>query len=95
MVDKEGVLCGVITLDNIRDIMFKPELYDETMIESLMVLPRDFISVHDSMDDVMKKFSASNAWNLPILKDDKYVGFVSKSKLFNAYRKMLINFSEE
>ena len=65
------------------------------MVESLMVLPRDFISVHDSMDEVMKKFTVSNAWNLPVLENDKYVGFVSKSKLFNAYRKMLINFSEE
>tara|TARA_B100000809_G_scaffold264141_1_gene319177 strand:+ start:946 stop:2703 length:1758 start_codon:yes stop_codon:yes gene_type:complete len=95
VVDEDGVLCGVITLDLIREIMFKPEMYLEVMVESLMVLPRDFISVHDSMDEVMKKFTVSNAWNLPVLENDKYVGFVSKSKLFNAYRKMLINFSEE
>jgi len=95
VVDEEGVLCGVITLDLIREIMFKPEMYLDVMVESLMVLPRDFISVHDSMDEVMKKFTVSNAWNLPVLENDKYVGFVSKSKLFNAYRKMLINFSEE
>jgi CIC family chloride channel protein len=95
VVDEEGVLCGVITLDLIREIMFKPEMYLDVMVESLMVLPRDFISVHDSMDEVMKKFTVSNAWNLPVLENDKYVGFVSKSKLFNAYRKMLIDFSEE
>ena len=95
VVDEEGVLCGVITLDHIREIMFKPDMYDDVMIESLMVLPRDYISVNDSMDEVMKKFTTSNAWNLPVLENDKYVGFVSKSKLFNAYRKMLIDFSED
>jgi len=95
VVDEEGILQGVITLDDIREIMFKPDMYDEVMIESLMVQPRDFISLKDSMDVVMDKFSKSNAWNLPVLENDKYVGFVSKSKLFNAYRKMLINFSEE
>jgi len=95
VVDEEGVLCGVITLDHIREIMFKPDMYDDVIIESLMVLPRDYISVNDSMDEVMKKFTTSNAWNLPVLENDKYVGFVSKSKLFNAYRKMLIDFSEE
>ena len=84
VVDEEGVLCGVITLDHIREIMFKPDMYDDVMIESLMVLPRDYISVNDSMDEVMKKFTTSNAWNLPVLENDKYVGYVSKSKLFNA-----------
>ncbi len=95
VVDDAGVLCGIITLDHIREIMFKPDLYAEVLIESLMELPRNYISVNDSMDQVMKKFTTSNAWNLPVLEDDKYVGFVSKSKLFNAYRKMLIEFSEE
>lgn len=95
VVDSDGVLQGIITLDDIREIMFKPEMYDEVKINSLMVHPRDFISLGDSMDVVMNKFSKSNAWNLPVLQNDKYVGFVSKSKLFNAYRKMLINFSDE
>ncbi len=95
VVDEEGILRGVITLDDIREIMFKPEMYNDVKIESLMVQPRDFINLGDSMDVVMEKFSKSNAWNLPVLENDRYVGFVSKSKLFNAYRKMLINFSEE
>ncbi len=95
VVDDEGVLLGIISLDDIRDIMFKPELYDEVKIESLMVQPLNIIDSHDNMDVVMEKFSKANAWNLPVLENGKYVGFVSKSKLFNAYRKMLINFSEE
>ena len=95
VVDEDGILRGIITLDNIREIMFKPNMYDEVMIVSLMVQPSEHINLNDSMDVVMDKFSSSNAWNLPVLENDKYVGFVSKSKLFNAYRKMLINFSEE
>jgi chloride channel protein, CIC family len=95
VVSDDRVLQGIITLDNIRDIMFKPELYDEVIIESLMVQPIDFINSHDNMDVVMDKFSKSNAWNLPVLEHGEYIGFVSKSKLFNAYRKMLIDFSDE
>lgn len=95
VVDKEGFLHGIITLDDIRDIMFKPEMYDNVKIESLMIQPSAYINSDDTMDVVMDKFSKTNAWNLPVLDNGNYVGFVSKSKLFNAYRKMLINFSEE
>lgn len=95
VVDNDGVLNGIITLDHIRDIMFKPELYKEVYINSLMIQPITCVNSTDTMDVVMKKFSETNAWNLPVIDDGKYVGFVSKSKLFNAYRKMLINFSEE
>jgi CIC family chloride channel protein len=95
VVDDTGILCGIIMLDHIREIMFKPELYQTVSVESLMVLPQDYILITDSMDEVMKKFTISNAWNLPVLENDKYVGFVSKSKLFTAYRKMLIDFSQD
>ena len=43
----------------------------------------------------MNKFETSGAWNLPVLDDGKYVGFVSKSKLFSAYRKLLRDFYDE
>lgn len=95
VVDNYGLLHGIISLDDIREIMFKPELYEEVKVEALMVQPNNFIYSDDKMDVVMDKFSKSNAWNLPVLEEEKFIGFVSKSKLFNAYRKMLINFSEE
>ena len=95
VVGKDGMLHGIVTLDNIREIMFKPELYDNVFIESLMTQPATFVSSNDSMDEVMEKFTATNAWNLPVIDNKKYVGFVSKSKLFNAYRKVLIDFSDE
>lgn len=95
VVDKEGMLQGIITLDDVREIMFKPNLYEEVFIETLMTQPPSFVSSNDTMDEVMKKFTATNAWNLPVIDNKKYVGFVSKSKLFNAYRNVLIDFSEE
>ena len=49
----------------------------------------------DSMQIVMQKFQDSGAWNLPVIKDEKYVGFVSKSKLLTAYRRQLINVTTE
>jgi CIC family chloride channel protein len=95
VVGEDGMLQGIITLDDIREIMFKPELYNEVFIETLMTQPPTYVSSTDSMDEVMRKFTATNAWNLPVIDNNKYIGFVSKSKLFNAYRKVLIDFSEE
>ena len=60
-----------------------------------MSQPPTFVSSTDSMDAVMRKFSDSQAWNLPVIDNGKYIGFVSKSKLFNAYRKVLVDFSED
>ena len=86
---------GVVLLDDIRQIMCQPDQYDEVFVNEIM---RDFptsISSKDHMDKVMEKFNNSGAWNLPVIDDGKYIGFVSKSKLFNAYRKVLQDFSDE
>ncbi|HNV53070.1 MAG TPA: CBS domain-containing protein, partial [Tenuifilaceae bacterium] len=64
-------------------------------VKELMNVPPDFISTKESMDSVMRKFEESGAWNLPVLEGNKYVGFVSKSKIFSAYRDVLIQFSDE
>jgi CIC family chloride channel protein len=85
---------GVILLDDIRSVMFDQSLYDSTTVETFMQKPPEFIHYNkDSMQTVMKKFQDSNAWNLPVIKDSKYHGFVSKSKLLTAYRRELINFT--
>ncbi|HBX87920.1 MAG TPA: hypothetical protein DEG09_04800, partial [Marinilabiliaceae bacterium] len=57
--------------------------------------PPAFIESDENMDSVMKKFEDTGAWNLPVVKDGKYLGFVSKSKIFSVYRRVLIHFSEE
>lgn len=95
VVDEDGMLMGVILLDDIREVMFKKELYEEMGVDDFVQVPGAFIQENDSMEEVMKKFQTTGAWNLPVLVNDKYAGFVSKSKLFNAYRKVLVDFSEE
>lgn len=95
VVDDDGMLMGVILLDDIREVMFKKELYEEMGVDDFVQVPGAFIEENDSMEQVMKKFQNTGAWNLPVIINDKYAGFVSKSKLFNAYRKVLVDFSEE
>lgn len=95
VVTIEGVFVGVVSLDDIRPIMFDTDVYESVSIKELMTVPPEFISVKESMDSVMRKFGNTGAWNLPVLDGDKYVGFVSKSKIFSAYRDVLIQFSDE
>ncbi|MGE0078839.1 MAG: chloride channel protein [Bacteroidales bacterium] len=95
VVTTENVFVGVVLLDDIRPIMFDKEVYDSVSVKELMTVPPEFISVKESMDSVMKKFEEAGAWNLPVIDGDKYVGFVSKSKIFSAYRDVLIQFSDE
>lgn len=84
-------LLGIILLDNIRPIMFDQSLYETLTAQELMQKPPEIIEIgKDRMTDVMKKFQKSNAWNLPVIKNDKYVGFISKSKLLSVYRNKLI-----
>ncbi|WP_435624225.1 chloride channel protein [Flagellimonas sp.] len=94
VLDEEKKLIGIIILDDIREIMFETELYDKVFVKNLMHAPPEHIFQDtDTMKEVMRKFQDSGAWNLPVIKDGKYVGFVSKSKLLTAYRRKLINFS--
>ena len=86
---------GVILLDDIREFMFDQALYDSTKVELYMHNPPDIIVFEtDTMQMVMDKFQLSGAWNLPVIKDGKYYGFVSKSKLLTAYRRHLISFTK-
>jgi len=94
VVNKQQEFLGVLRLDDIRHIMFNTELYDKTDVENLMQVERDIISYeNDSMNDIMNKFKTSGAWNLPVIKGNKYYGYISKSKLLTAYRRQLIKLS--
>ena len=91
VLDDDHVMKGIITLDDVREIMFKQEKYSTVYVKELMHAPPAFISLDDDMEVVMKKFDKTGAWNLPVTADGKYVGFLSKSKIFNIYRKLLID----
>jgi len=94
VTNSEQQLVGIILLDDVREFMFDQSLYDTTTVGTHMHNPPDTIIYEkDSMQTVMDKFQNSGAWNLPVIKDGNYYGFVSKSKLLTAYRRQLINFS--
>jgi CIC family chloride channel protein len=96
VVDDNDSLVGVVNMESIRNIMFRQELYHRFNVQKLMELPPARLSVKDPMETVMKKFDETGAWNLPVEDEDgRYVGFVSKSKIFNSYRNVLLELSEE
>ncbi len=92
LVEKRMV--GVVLLDDIREFMFDTKKHDSTFVKDYMHRPPEFIFyTSDSMKQVMQKFQDSGAWNLPVIKEDEYLGFVSKSKLLTAYRRKLITYT--
>lgn len=95
VIDDDGILNGIILMDNIREIMFDKDMYETTPVSNLMILPPAYIGYNDSMKEVIEKFETTEAWNLPVIDNAKYVGMVSKSKLFSAYRNLLLEISEE
>lgn len=95
VVDCDGRLLGIVLLDDIRNIMFRPDLYRRIRVETFMSTPPAQIELHSSMEQVMKIFDDTGAWNLPVVDQGKYVGFVSKSKIFNSYRRVLRHYSED
>jgi CIC family chloride channel protein len=95
VVDEFNILEGVVLLDDVRDKMFKPELYDKVMVRDLMTIPPSYIDLSERGDAVLDAFERTGAWNLPVLDRGCYVGFISKSRIFSAYRELLRQFSEE
>ncbi len=96
VTDSNGLFLGVLLLDDIRNIMFRQELYHRFTVSKLMTSPPAKLCNTDNMESVMRTFDDTQAWNLPVIDTDgKYLGFVSKSKIFNSYRKVLVHFSED
>ena len=95
VVDEYNILEGVVLLDDVREIMFNPELYDETLMRDVMTIPPSYIDKDEGIDAVMESFRTTGAWNLPVLDKGYYVGFISKARIYSTYRELLIQFSEE
>ena len=96
VLDAEGRFQGVITLDDVREMMFDRSRYDSVKISSLVKSAPAFVYSDEKMESVMDKFESTRAWNLPVLDDEnKYLGFVSKSKIFSSYRDQLKAVSDE
>ena len=96
VIDKNGKLRGILLLDEVRNIMFQPRLYKRFTVGQLMTSPPAVLRFDLPMEKVMEIFEDTGAWNLPVVDQDRrYLGFVSKSKIFNSYRHVLVHFSEE
>jgi CIC family chloride channel protein len=95
VVNDQNKLLGIIVLDNVREIIFKHELYEKVLVKELMSMPPEVIAPYESMDGVMKKFDETGAWNLPVIDQGTYIGFISKSSIFSNYRNKLIDYSIE
>jgi CIC family chloride channel protein len=94
VVDDNGNFHGIIVMDQVRHIMFRPELYDSTFVRNLMFTPTNILNIDDPMEKVAQKFQHSGKFNLVVLDDGKYLGFVSRANVFSKYRELLKDFSE-
>ena len=96
VVDSRKHFQGYVSLEDIRRDMFTVELYDTQHVYNYMKSAPAYVYVDEKMDSVMKKFETTGAWNLPVVEHDRtYVGFVSKSKIFSAYRNQLKQVSHD
>lgn len=95
VTDADGMLKGIVLLDDIRNIMFRTDLYPKMHVSRFMAAVPATIDMHMPMDKVMDIFDKTNAWNLPVVDNGRYIGFISKSKIFNSYRRVLRHFTED
>ena len=90
VVDSQGMLVGIVELDNVRNIMFRPELYERYRVRRFMVTPEVKVYASTPMTKVMRLFDETKAWKMPVVDDEgRYLGFISKSAIFNSYREVL------
>ena len=96
VVDSKNHFQGYVSLDDIRGEMFKYECYDTMHVYNFMKSAPAYVYVNEKMDSVMSKFEQTEAWNLPVVTEDRtYVGFISKSKIFSSYREQLKQVSHD
>lgn len=95
IVDEKGILVGMVKMDDVRHIIFKQDIYDKILLKELMYMPEYSISSHDSMNVVVKKFESSGRYNMAVINNGKYLGFISRAKVFSDYRKLVEDFSHD
>lgn len=95
VVDQDGMLKGMVKLSEVRTMIFETDLYDKVKIRDLMYMPRHYVSPRDSMEEVAEKFESSGRFNLAVIDNGKYVGFLSRAKVFSEYRDNIRHFSSD
>ena len=95
VIDKNENLQGIVFINDVRHIILKKELYNKVFMRYLMYMPSPLVYTDESMEEVAKKFHTTTHYNLPVVDNGKYVGFISRANMFSMYRKILQDFSEE
>lgn len=94
VIDNFGHLVGIVQLDDLREDMFKVSKRG-TSITHYMIQPPDKILEHEMIQEVLPRFEANRTWMLPVVdKENHYRGFISKSRILNAYREQLVNITQ-
>jgi len=94
VVEEDNTFRGIVKLDDIRNIIFKPEMYDKVHVKDIMFMPEYTVIINENMEEVAQKFQVSGRFNIAVVKEGKYMGFISRAKTFSSYRKILKDFSE-
>lgn len=95
VVDGKEKFAGIIELNDIKQKLFQPEQFDKVTVKALLKKPPAILYTDHDMHTVMEKFDVTQSWYLPVLnKERKFVGFISKTKLFNKYREILAGQSD-
>ena len=89
VLDRHRHLLGVVDLQDVREVMFDQALYNKLKVHELMVLPEATVEATGKMEHVMRAFERTNAVFLPVVDQERYIGFVAQTTLFDAYRKWL------
>ena len=93
VVDENGMMQGMIKLNDIRNLMFEQDLYEKISVSDLMYMPEFFISPNDSVEVVAEKFKTCKRYNLAVIDEGRYVGFISRARVFSVYRDTMADLS--
>ncbi|MDE7101240.1 MAG: CBS domain-containing protein, partial [Bacteroidales bacterium] len=95
VTDEQGNFLGVVFLDDIKTVIFRPDLYEQIYVKDLMYVPSLVIERHENMAQVAKKFQQSDKYNIAVLDHGKYVGFISRANVFSSYRAKVKEYSSD
>lgn len=94
--EADGTFVGIVTLNDMRNIMFQPRLYDRMLVEDIMIGPKGKITPEMNMAEVMNLFDTTDAWTLPVIDvQSRYIGMLSRQHIYETYRGLLKEFSED
>lgn len=96
VLDSAGCILGEVDITKIRHIMFRSELYTKFCVMQIMTPVPAKVGINDRMEEVMKKFEIKNTNYLPVVDiNNRLMGYISRSRVFSLYRKMVEDLSAE